>query len=92
MTDLPEKLGEKREAWQKLFDEAGEMLEHAFDFMEAAFADGQELVVFITELNSSIYATAFLQQYECERYYRYNRELLFRENTGRILKRIQELG
>ena len=91
-TCLKQCFGLKKQAYDTGFDKSAAMLEYAFDFMEAAFADGQELVVFITELNSSIYATAFLQQYECERYYRYNRELLFRENTGRILKRIQELG
>ena len=47
----------------------------------------RELVVFITELNTSqpggIYS---LQEYSCERYYRYNKELLFRENTRDILE------
>ena len=67
-------------------------LEYAFDFMESAFAGGQELVVFITELNTSSPAVAFLQEYSCERYYRYNKELLFRENTRDILERIRQLG
>ena len=29
---------------------AGDALESAFDFMESAFADGQEMVVFVNEL------------------------------------------
>ena len=33
---------------------------------------------------------AFLQEYSCERYYRYNKELLFRENTRDILERIRK--
>ena len=83
--------GEKKALYEELFDRAGEMLEYAFDFMEAVFAGGQELVVFITELNSSYYSVEFLQEYSCERYYRYNKELLFRENTRDILKRIEAL-
>ena len=83
--------GEKQEQYEESFDRTGQMLEYAFDFMEAVFGGGQELVVFITELNSSYYSVEFLQEYDCERYYRYNQELLFRENTRDILKRIEAL-
>lgn len=76
------------DAWEK----AKDGLEHVFDFMEAAFSNGQEMVVFVTELNTSYYAVDFLKEYECERYYYYNKELLFRENSREILRRIQELG
>lgn len=68
------------------------MLEYAFDFMESAFKGGQELVVFITELNTSYHVVRFLQEYSCERYYRYNKELLFRENSREILNRIRSLA
>ena len=82
----------EKEAYDNGFDKATRQLEYAFDFMESAFAGGQELVVFITELNTSSPAVAFLQEYSCERYYRYNKELLFRENTRDILERIRQLG
>ncbi len=75
-----------------IFDKTSRMLEYVFDFMESAFSGGQELVVFITELNTSQPAIYFLQEYSCERYYRYNKELLFRENTRDILERIRQLG
>ena len=81
-----------KEEYDNGFDKAAKQLEYAFDFMESAFAGGQELVVFITELNTSSPAVAFLQEYSCERYYRYNKELLFRENTRDILERIRQLG
>ena len=68
------------------------MLEYAFDFMEEAFGNGQEMVIFITELNNDFYSVKFLQEYECERYYRYNKELLFDESGQSIEKRLQELG
>ena len=82
----------EKEGYDNGFDKAARQLEYAFDFMESAFAGGQELVVFITELNTSSPAVAFLQEYSCERYYRYNKELLFRENTRDILERIRQLG
>ena len=83
---------EEKDAYDAQFDQAGAQLEFVFDFMESAFSGGQELVVFITELNTSSPAVHFLQEYSCERYYRYNKELLFRENTNAILERIRQLG
>ena len=41
---LRERFGADSDRYEELFDEAGEALEHAFDFMEAAFAGSQELV------------------------------------------------
>jgi hypothetical protein len=70
-------------------EEVGKMLEHTFDFMEAAFGNSQEMVVFVTELNVSFYATRFLQEYECERYYRYNQSLLFDVQNQEMLRRIE---
>lgn len=72
-------------------EEAGSDLEYAFDFLEAAFLQGQEMVIFITELNMNSYCVKFLQEYECERYYRYNKELLFEDRQRDLLRRIDEL-
>lgn len=71
--------------YDSMFDRCGERLEHAFDFAEAAFGDSQELVVFVTGLNTGFYSLGFLQQYECERYYRYNKQLLFDDQEREIL-------
>jgi len=50
------------------------------------------MVVFITELNSSAPAVRFLQENECERYYEYNKNLLFDEKRADILSRLDRLG
>ena len=71
--------------------EAGAALEYAFDFLEAAFLQGQEMVIFITELNMNRYCVRFLQEYECEKYYRYNKELLFEDRQRELMQRIDEL-
>lgn len=71
------------------FDEAARMLEHGFDFMEAAFGDSQEMVIFITELNTNFNCTRFLQEYDCERYYQYNKRLLFDDAEQEILAGMQ---
>ena len=77
-----------RESYEGSWEEAGEMLEHGFDFMEAAFGDSQEMVIFVTNLNTSGYCVHFLQEYECERYYQYNKKLLFEDREGELKERI----
>lgn len=74
-----------------LQDEGGEKLEHAFDFMEAAFGQSQEMAIFMTELNAGYYSLQFLTEYACERYDQYNRAFLFDENRAALLKRIDTL-
>lgn len=82
---------EEEEVLDREFETSADMLEHVFDFMEAVFGAGQEMVVFITELNSNYYSIRFLQEYECERYYEYNRNLLFEEKRRGIEARLKEL-
>lgn len=90
---IREWFGAKSDALEGHRERAGEMLEHVFDFMEAAFGSSQEMVVFVTELNVSFYAARFLQEYECERYYQYNKSLLFDAQNQELLRRIEtELG
>lgn len=83
--------GEESGAFERQSDEAGAMLEHAFDFMEAAFGDSQEMVLFITELNTNYYSVHFLKENSCERYYLYNKSLLFEDREDEIRKRLEGL-
>ncbi|MCI8597007.1 MAG: AAA family ATPase [Lachnospiraceae bacterium] len=82
----------ERDCYEKLFHDCKECLEHAFDFMEAAFGDSQEMVIFLTELNTDRAAAAFLQEYACERYDRYNQRLLFEKCDREILEEIRTLS
>lgn len=79
---------EESSIYDQMIDQCGEALEHGFDFMEAAFGDSQEMVIFITNLNTNYYCVRFLQEYECERYYQYNKKLLFEDREGELKKRI----
>jgi|MGYP000009251333 hypothetical protein len=56
--------------------------------MEAAFGTGQEMVIFVTELNTSEACVRFLDEYECERYYQYNKDLLFDEQEQAIRQKL----
>lgn len=83
--------GEERASWEEEWDQAGNTLEYAFDFMEAAFYNSQEMVMFVSGINTDFYCVRFLETYECERYVRYNRDLLFEDVSQQIRRRIEEL-
>lgn len=68
---------------------AGDALERAFDFMENAFAGGQEFVVFVTELTMGKESSAYLSENECARYMKYNKELLLGTKRAELMAEIE---
>ena len=64
------------EARDQAQEAASAALEAAFDFMENAFAESQEMVVFVTELTLNPASHAFITENGCDRYFRYNKDLL----------------
>lgn len=79
----------ENESYEAMQQKAEQDLNYAFDFMEGAFGNSQEMVMFITELNASHYSVRFIQECGCERYYQYNQELLFDEKRKKLLERMQ---
>ena len=69
--------------------QASDALEYAFTFMEEAFGEGQEMVVFVTELTMNAQAAAFLAENGCERYYKYNKSLLIGTRRAEILNELR---
>lgn len=88
---LKELFAKDRKNLELLQEKGGQMLEYAFDFMEAVFPNGQEMVIFITELGMNYYSVKFLQENDCERYFLYNKNLLFEDSSRRIEARLREL-
>lgn len=72
--------------------ETGNALEHAFDFMEHAFSDGQEMVLFVTELTLGRHSSAYIAEHECPRYHRYNKELMLGTKRAGLLSEIHRSG
>ena len=64
--------------------EAGDALEHAFDFMERAFETGQEMVVFVNELALGPDSAPWLADNECPRFEEYSRRLLLRQGEDEL--------
>lgn len=88
---LRESFMKDRERLDTAAEKTSARLEYAFDFMEAAFGESQEMVYFITELSVSLYAMDFLKEHESPRYYRYNKSLLFDDAQTGIRRQLDEI-
>ena len=86
-----EKFAGLSDGYEEMEKECGRKLERAFDFLEAAFGSGQELVVFVTELNASPACLRFLKEYHCPRYFQYNKSLLFEDQEQQMREQINQL-
>lgn len=67
-------------------------LSNIFKFCEEVFKDGQELLIFITELTMNYYTSEFISQYGCDEYFIHNKELMFYERQKSIIQEIELLN
>ena len=79
----------QREVLVQTEEAAGAALEHAFDFMEQAFENGEEMVVFVTELTITSESARFLSEHTCERYLTYNKQLLIGTRRAELLSELR---
>ena len=78
-------------AMQQKIVTAKEQLSHVFAFCEEVFADGQELLILVTELTVNYYTSKFISSHGCPEYFAHNRELLFYENQQELLSQLDQL-
>lgn len=71
---------------ESLADKMTKKLKKAFDFVEEAFGDGQEMVLFVSEITANSRLSGFIGTYGCEPYFYYSEKLL----SGRREKALQE--
>lgn len=78
-------------ALKKLSGETGASLSNAFKFIEKAFKEGQELLIFVTELTVNAATARYISRYGCEEYFKHNKDLLFYERRKEILTEMELL-
>ena len=71
--------------------ETGALFDNAFRFLEEAFGQSQELVLFVTEITAGFHTSWFVENFGCEAYFRHNRELLFQDRRRQIQDKIMEI-
>jgi hypothetical protein len=52
-------------------------LHNAFDFTESVFGEGQEMLIFVTEMTSDYYLAKFINMNGSDDYFKHNKELQF---------------
>lgn len=81
----------ERNVLEQEAENVGANLENTFSFLEDVFPDGQELLIFVTELTANRDSAAFIGRYGSERYFRHNQELLFYERQTEIIRELKLL-
>ncbi len=66
-------------------------LANAFAFIEDAFGDKQEMLVFVTELTSRTDSARYIAQYGSDSYYRHNENMILSERQRELRHRVEEL-
>lgn len=78
-------------AHKKLVAAASDALRNAFLFLEEAFGEGQEMVIFVTELTVNRNIAWFISRYGCDKYFEHNKELLFYERQKQLIDEIKQI-
>ena len=63
---------------------SGDYLTNTFRFLSRVYGDGQEMVLFLTELAAGYYSLRFINEHGNEAYFRYNKMLLLRERRSAL--------
>lgn len=89
---LIKKFFDEREAGrQQAIADTGRHLSNAFSFLVRVFGEGQELVIFLSELASGYYSLKFVSECGNEEYYKYNRLLLLKDRREELKAEIMQL-
>lgn len=67
-------------------------LANAFNFCDEVFSQGNEMLIFVTELTLSTTAAKFIGRYGSPEYFKHNKELLFYERQQEIITELDNLN
>lgn len=68
-----------------------ERLHALFEFVEKAFAEGNEMLILVTELTVNTASVRFISMFGCEDYRRHNEKLRLSERQENLLEEIEKL-
>ncbi len=88
---LKEKYDARVEALQKRTVRVQEWLHHIFAFVDKAFADGNEMLILVTELTVNDASARFIAAFGCADYQKHNEELMLSERQHHIRRELDAL-
>lgn len=89
---LKEMYNTQLEGFKQQAAQTKDALNNAFSFLEVAFGESQEMLIFVTSLTASKNAADFISHFGCEKYFEHNKELLFYERQREIIEELSDLG
>ena len=72
-------------------DDAHRHLKNIFHYLDKVYPEGQEVLIFVTELTANEYSSRFIGSYGCDEYFDHNKELLFFDRQKEIAEQIEKL-
>ena len=82
---------QEADAMKKSTQQIGEKLHHLFVFAEQAFADGNEMLILVTELTVNEYSARFIATFGCPDYQKHNEELMISDRQSKFMAEIDKL-
>ena len=82
---------QEADAMKKGTQQIGEKLHHLFVFAEQAFADGNEMLILVTELTVNEYSARFIATFGCPDYQKHNEELMISDRQSKFMAEIDKL-
>ena len=86
---IRQRFNDELEKGKQLADETGRKMDNAFDFLEKAIGQSQELVFFVTQITSGYDTSWYVSEFGCDAYFRHNKELLFSDTRKKIIEKIR---
>ena len=77
---------------KKIADTAKKQLDNVFKFLDEAFEDNRETVIFTTEMTINKYASKFLARYGSDEYFCHNKDMLVYGRQAEIDKEVESLS
>ncbi len=90
-SDVIDAFNELKAHREEVLEKASQVLENAFDFMLNAFGEGQELVMFVTELSLNYHAIRFINEQGCARYSFYMSKYLSGDRQRELMEEIESV-
>ncbi len=66
-------------------------LTNAFEYIAQTFGEGQEMVLFLSELSGNYYSLRFVNENGNEAYFKYNKVLLLKDREDSLRQEILQL-
>lgn len=85
--DFKQELDEMKKETQRI----GKRLDNLFAFVENAFAEGNEMLILVTELTVNHSSSRYISQFGCDAYQRHNESLMLSERQSLLKEEVEAL-